>query len=100
MREVYIKKPNGRYESLGWDWTGFPADGIWLVQDGTNNCLIQLSNICTKPHRYLELVQHKEACTKYIIDKAQTDKGFSYSLNDLAEWAAEFYADKLGADNE
>ena len=44
-REVYIKKPNGRYESLGQDWTGFPANGIWLVQDGKQNCLIQLKDM-------------------------------------------------------
>ncbi len=93
-REVYIKKPNGRYESLGQDWTGFPANGIWLVQDGKQNCLIQLKDICKKPKRYLELAEFEDECTEYIQEKSK-EQG-NYSLRDISRWAAEFYSQHLG----
>ncbi len=97
--EVYKKKPNGRYEAIGWEWTGFPADGIWLVQDGTQNCLIRLGDVCKKPKRYVELAQYKQECARYVIEKiaesVQKDPPM-YSTEDLIEWVTEFYADKLG----
>jgi hypothetical protein len=41
MNEVY-KKVGRRYIPVGYEFTGFPSDGIWLVQDGRNSqtCLI------------------------------------------------------------
>jgi hypothetical protein len=41
MGRVY-KKVGKRYVEIGMEFTGFPADGIWLVQDGRHSmtCLI------------------------------------------------------------
>jgi hypothetical protein len=91
--EVYRKKSNGRYESIGHEWSGFPADGIWFVKDGTQNCMIYLNDIGKKPKHLLELAQYQDDCTAYISDKMR-DEG-QYSVADLAKWAAEFYAQKL-----
>ena len=43
--KVYKKKPNGRYEELGHEFNGFPADGLWLVWDGRNNCIARLDTL-------------------------------------------------------
>ena len=48
MRKVYTKNLSGRYKEMGYEWAGFPANGIWLVKDGSSNCLIKLSDI-TEP---------------------------------------------------
>ncbi len=39
---VYTRTKSGYYQDLGHQWLGFPADGIWLVQDNRSNmrCLI------------------------------------------------------------
>ena len=39
---VFYEKKGRRYVEAGWDFTGFPCDGIWLVQDGKKSmtCLI------------------------------------------------------------
>ena len=41
MERVY-RKVGKRYVEIGMEFTGFPSDGIWLVQDGRNSqtCLI------------------------------------------------------------
>ncbi len=89
---VYKKKPNGRYENIGQEWTGFPSDGIWFVKDGTQNCIMQLSSTCELPHNYLATAQYQEECIKYIFDK-KVDSMFS--MREISELAAEFYAKKL-----
>jgi len=43
--KVYRKKKNGRYEELGTEFKGFPADGLWFVWDGRENCIVQLENL-------------------------------------------------------
>lgn len=96
--EVYRKKSNGRYESIGYEWTGFPSNGIWLVKDGTQNCLVQMRDICTKPRRYQELVEHQDDCIDFIQMKSKENGG--YSLNEISRWAAEFYATILGHEDE
>ena len=91
--EVYTKKANGRYESLGHQWSGFPADGVWLVKDGTQNCILHMKDIGTKPKRYIEMMEHQDDCSSYIMTKSK-EQG-QYSVSDLSKWAAEFYAELL-----
>ena len=45
MNKVYTKNASGRYKEMGYEWMGFPTNGIWLVKDGSRNCLIKLSDI-------------------------------------------------------
>jgi hypothetical protein len=96
--EVYRKKPNGRYECIGHEWTGFPANGIWLVKDGSHNCLIQLKDLCEKPKKYLELAEFQDECANYIREKA--DRNGGYSIYEVSQWAAEFYSEVLGHEHK
>jgi len=42
MREFYEKLPDGTFQSVGYEFSGFPTNGIWQVVDGHQNCIIQL----------------------------------------------------------
>ncbi len=95
--EIFIKKGR-RYKSIGHEFTGFPVDGIWLVQDGSQNCIVRLCDVPTTPHRYPELAMHENDCMVYLMERAK-EKG-TYSILGLAQWAAEFYAVKLGEEKE
>lgn len=44
MRQYYEKLPDGTFKSIGVEFSGFPANGIWQVVDGHQNCIIQLSD--------------------------------------------------------
>jgi len=48
MREIYIKKKNGRYKNIGQEFQGFPVNGIWLVVDGSMNCVTKIEDIVGK----------------------------------------------------
>ena len=39
--ELY-KKVGGRYRSVGMEFAGFPCNGLWLVQDGRQGCIVFL----------------------------------------------------------
>ena len=96
--EIFTKKENGRYKHIGQEFTGFPVDGIWLVQDGTQNCIVRICDVPGMPRRYPELAMHESDCMVHVMNRAKEEG--TYSILGLAKWAAEFYAHKLGEDNE
>ena len=49
MSKLY-EKIGRRYKEIGEEFKGFPADGIWLVKDGTQNCIIRLDDVCDVPY--------------------------------------------------
>jgi len=96
-REVFVKKGK-RYKAIGHEFTGFPVDGIWLVQDGSNNCIVRLCEVPKMEKRYPEIAMYENDCMVYIMNRAKEEK--TYSIIGLARWAAEFYAQKLGKQDE
>ncbi len=96
-REVYVKVGK-RYKPIGHEFTGFPIDGVWLVQDGSQNCIVRMCDVPNTPHRYPELAMHETDCMVHIMNRAKEEG--SYSILGLAQWAAEFYAHKLGEKHE
>jgi hypothetical protein len=88
---IYERK-NGKYLYLGHQWSGFPSDGIWLVQDGRSNmsCLIGAKEkvpIHALPFRVWE----SELCkTMYDVWKHK-----SASLQEMARIACDFFAEKV-----
>lgn len=55
MREFYEKLPDGSFRSIGLEFSGFPANGIWRVVDGHQNCIIQLSDDPNPPIPQLDV---------------------------------------------
>lgn len=96
-REVYIKEGR-RYKPIGHEFTGFPMDGIWLVQDGSQSCIVRLCDVPKMEKRFPELAMFESDCATYIMEKAKEEG--TYSILGVARWAAEFYASKLGKESE
>lgn len=70
--QVYIKQGR-RYKPLGYSdgWTGFPADGVWLVkqEDGmhSSDCLLRLGEV-QDLHPTIDLLHHKRLITNWLCD--------------------------------
>ena len=84
MEELYIKEGR-RYKKIGTRWEGFPADGVWLVWDGTQNCLIKLEDIDSLPNKdpwdLVTLMSYRSVVSDVILDY----NGKAISAWDLAE---------------
>ena len=86
---VYHRTPSGRYQEIGYSWRGFPADGIWLVQDGKSNmtCLIGLKE--DVPILALNYRIHAEDLCSYIHKRFN---GRARSRMDEAQAACDYFA--------
>jgi hypothetical protein len=89
--EVFRRTPSGKYRSVGYDWRGFPADGIWLVQDGRNHmtCLIGAKE------RVPVLALNYRIHIQGIVDKIQKrekEVNHGLSLWDMAVLACDYLA--------
>ena len=88
MNEVYEKRGR-RYVPIGYGFTGFPADGIWLVQDGRSNmtCLIGAKE--RVPMLALNYRMHTEGlCRRLMMDCKD-----GASWNDIARKACDYFAE-------
>jgi hypothetical protein len=64
MTQIYKKLSNGRYEPVGYEFTGFPANGYWVVTDGRNNLIAPLEH--PRPINYLRFAQYQEDLVKSL----------------------------------
>ncbi len=87
--DIY-RKLGRRYIRQGYQWRGFPADGIWLVQNGKTNmsCLIGLTE--RVPIFALNYRQHELALCQHI--QAKFNEG-RLSLMDEARLCCDYFAE-------
>ena len=55
MSDKVYKKVGRRYKEIGWEWTGFPCDGVWLVRDGSQSCMIRLGDVPEPSVKYRDI---------------------------------------------
>ena len=89
--KVY-KKVGRRYKEMGREFTGFPSDGIWLVRDGRQSCILKLGDIgkvSVNALPYLELAE------RYFDERHDPRKSYSQVTlaREIALYMAE-HADK------
>lgn len=94
METVY-RKIGKRYREYGYVWTGFPADGIWLVQDGVHSmsCLIGAKE--RVPIFALNYRLHEKGVLDAIQarEKEAREKGpHGLSLCDMVRVACDYFA--------
>lgn len=86
------EKVGKRYKPYADRWEGFPANGVWLVQDGKQNCVTLLSEIPEIPKMATAYrIELQEPLMEYIAERA-SEQG-SYSFNDVAKWACDGLAE-------
>jgi len=88
--EVY-EKVGRKYQKIGYQFTGFPQDGIWFVQDGHNNmeCLIGIAE--SVPIFALNYRLHKQKLVKRFLEISR-ERG-SVSFDQLAKIACDYFAE-------
>ena len=89
--EVFRRTPSGKYYPIGYQWNGFPMDGVWLVQNGKTNmtCLIGIDE--RVPIFALNYRQHQQG----IVDRIQSrEKEVKHGLSlwDMAVLCCDYFA--------
>ena len=95
MADLYRKNEDGEFEMVGVEFTGFPANGIWVVEDGCNQCIYQFKEpVPTMPSPALiSYMVLQEELTKEI-SKQWGEKPLSVA--NISKIACEFFAIKAG----
>lgn len=91
-KKIY-EKVGKRYHEIGEDFTGFPANGIWIVRDGSQNCIALINEIGHIPKSFVPVGQFINECAEHIVK--EVNKMGAYSIHDVSRIAAIFYAHKI-----
>jgi hypothetical protein len=95
MKEFYTQNEDGTFSKAGYEFTGFPANGIWLVKDGSQNCIYPVKGVPETPTPTLiSYMQFQDELQKHISEKWENK---ALSVRDISEIACEFFAVKAGA---
>lgn len=81
--EIFKKNTQGGFESIDATFTGFPANGIWIVQDGRKNCIYPFMDVSEKPSP--TLISHMQFTEELsnLISKQWTKKVLCRSMKFL-----------------
>lgn len=82
--DILYKKNGKRYQAIGEQFTGFPADGIWLVQTkegGSSSRLIMKVGELLDPKPLIELEMHRDEIVNVVSDTLKN----TYSINSLVD---------------
>ena len=76
--KYYTKNSRGRYEELGEQFEGFPADGWWFVADGKHNLVVPIAE--PKPLEKLQYLQYQRELVDRLFRK---HKAYPRSTHEL-----------------
>lgn len=92
---IYKRTNDGNYELVGYEFSGWPANGIWVVEDGKHNCIYPFNDVPEVPTPSLiSYMKFKDELEQVLTDKWRKDL---LSVRDIANIACEFFAIKAGA---
>lgn len=93
--KLYKKNSLGEFVEVGYEFSGWPSNGTWLVKDGRNNCIIPIKGVPEMPTPSLvSYMQYQDELTDYLMDL--WNSGQSISLREIARLTSEFFAIKAG----
>lgn len=93
--EFYVKNEKGEFELFAHEFAGWPANGIWLVEDGKYNCIRQIKDVPEMPTPSLISYLKFKSELEDVISKNW--KSTPLSVSDISAIACEFFALKAGA---
>ena len=79
---VLYKRVGRKYQRVGLEFTGFPANGVWLVKDGHNSLIVPLEY--PHPIERAQLGIHREAVVEALQKKLDGLKK-PLTLHDLVD---------------
>ena len=96
MGDVY-RKVGSRYKKIGMDWAGWPADGIWLVKDGSSSCILRLGDIDrTMPVELLDTLSNAEEISQRVYKLLHE----CWSFNDVVKTTLAVAAEMIHEQNK
>lgn len=95
MSDTLYKKVGKKYEPVGIEFSGWPANGVWVVEDGRTNCIYPFKGAPEQPTPTLVSYMQYSAELQQKISKEWTNRE-RLSVKDIAEIACEFFAIKTG----
>jgi|LakMenEpi03Aug12_release.lakeMendotaPanAssembly.Ray.scaffolds.fasta_scaffold1098002_2 hypothetical protein len=95
MNEFFTKNVDGTFEPVGYEFTGWPANGIWLVEDSRQSLIYPYEGVEKKPTPSLiSYLQYQNELQEHLT---QQWKDKPLSIMDIAAISCEFFAIKAGA---
>lgn len=82
-RTVYVKDGK-RYRPLGYEFTGFPSNGVWLVEDGSRSLIMRVGDI-PDPMPLARLMVHKQEFIKALSAAHKEWQNTPLSLHEIAD---------------
>lgn len=97
MSKRFYEKIGRKYQEVGYEFTGWPANGIWVVEDGKRNCIYQFGDVPEKPTPSLaSYMQFQDELMKTIVKEWDAR---ALNARDISEIACKFFALKAGGMN-
>ena len=96
MQKFYTKDGD-KFIEAGYEFTGFPSNGVWLVEDGKQNCIVSMGDKPKYPSKeYINYMIFQDELQE-TISKAWD--GRALSVRDISKIACDFFAEKAGVKN-
>lgn len=93
--KFYQLNAAGEYELVGCEFTGFPSNGLWFVEDGKQNCIHPMGEKPLRPSPALASYMVLQDELQQELTKVWKDK--TLSVSDISKIACEFFALRAGA---
>ena len=86
MNTLYRKKGR-RYYPVGYEFSGFPCNGIWLVKDGRNTCMLLLDEI-DRPCP-VDRLNYRILAERFLNEELKAPASIASALSQFADYLAD-----------
>ena len=86
MNTLY-KKKGRRYYPVGQEFLGFPCNGIWLVNNGRNSCMLRLDEI-DRPCP-VDRLNYRILADRFINEDLEIPVSIVSALSQFADYLAD-----------
>ena len=80
---TFYEKRGRKYYPIGQEFTGFPANGVWYVEDGRQNLFMKVGDL-PDPMPLAALEPYREQVAKALCEHFQANPG-PISANDIVD---------------
>jgi hypothetical protein len=84
-RALYRKR-GSRYEQIGYDFIGFPSNGVWYVADGTQSLMMKVGDLLD-PAPLAALMQYKQVACNAVSEVIAGNPGRGVSVSQMVDIA-------------
>jgi hypothetical protein len=90
---VLYRKVGRRYVEVGREFTGFPMNGVWLVEDGRMSCIMKVGELLDPLPLSQMMRGESQACA--ALRRLLDDKKWNVSISDMVSCVLKAVAKQL-----